>query len=117
VQKVNWKLVAYTVGGCWLVFAFLFLPGKQIGLFLNPFPIVLKGLIGGAIYGYVGAAGGRDIETIFVYWTMLGLVLAWCLHKFQRNPVNVTAIIAVAGVVHVGLTVLAFFPAMLIAGR
>jgi hypothetical protein len=44
-------------------------------------------------------------------------VLAWCLHKFQRNPVNVTAIIAVAGVVHVGLSVLAFFPAMLIAGR
>ena len=117
MQKVNWKLVGYAVGGCWLVFAFLFLPGKQIGLFLNPFPIVLKALIGGAIYGYVGAAGGWDIETIFVCWTVIGLVLAWCLHKFKRNPVNVTPIIAVVGVVHVGLSALALFPAMLIAGR
>jgi hypothetical protein len=117
VQKVNWKLVAYTVGGCWVIFAFLFLPGKQFGLFLNPFPIVLKALVGGLIFGYVGAAGGRDIETIFLYWTLMGLMLAWCLHKFKRNPVNVTAIIGVAGVVHVVVSVLALFPAMLIAGR
>jgi hypothetical protein len=95
----------------------MFLTGKQIGLFLNPFPIVLKAVVAGLIYGYVGAAGDRDVETIFVYWTVMGLVLAWCLHKFERNPVNVTAIIGVAGVVHVVVSVLALFPAMLIAGR
>lgn len=120
MQKVtvNWKLFAYTLGGCWLIFASMFLLlGEQIAMFLNPLPILLKGLAGGLIYGYVGATSGWDVEIIFVYWSVIGLVLACCLHRFERNAVNVMAIIAIAGVVHVGLSALALFPAMLLAGR
>ena len=42
----NWRLVAYTVGGCWLIPAAMLLLGKQLFLFLNPFPIVVEGIIG-----------------------------------------------------------------------
>lgn len=86
-------------------------------MFLNPLPILLKGLAGIIVYGYVGGTSGWDVEIIFVYWSAIGLVLAWCLHRFERNAVTAMAIIAVAGVVHVGLSALALFPAMLLAGR
>jgi hypothetical protein len=117
-SSINWKLVGYTVGGCWLLFASMFvLLGKQIAMFLNPLPILVKGLAGGLIYGYVGATSGWDVETIFIYWSVIGLVLAWCLHRFERNTMTVITIIAITCVVHVGISALALFPAMLLAGR
>ena len=115
-STINWKLVGYTVGGCWMIFAFMFLPGKKIGLFLNPLPIVLKGLTAIIVYGYVGGIRG-EVEIVFVYWSVMGLLLAWCLHKSKRNPLTVIAIIAIAGGLHVFLSTLALFPAMIIAGR
>ena len=117
-SAINWKLVGYTLAGCWVMFALTFLPGKQLGLFLNPLPILLKGLAGIVVFGYVG--GFRffgDVETIFVYWTVIGLLLAWCLHKGQRTPGLVVVIITVTAVLHVVLSALALFPTMLLAGR
>jgi hypothetical protein len=117
-SSINWKLVGYTVGGCWLLFASMFvLLGKQTAMFLNPLPILVKGLAGGLIYGYVGATSGWDVETIFIYWSVIGLVLAWCLHRFERNAMTVITIIAITCVVHVGISALALFPTMLLAGR
>lgn len=117
-SAINWKLVGYTVAGCWIMFALTFLPGKQLGLFLNPLPILLKGLAGIVVYGYVG--GFRffgDVETIFVYWNVVGLLLAWCLHKTKSKPGVLIAIITTAAVLHVVLSALALFPTMLLAGR
>lgn len=116
-SAVNWKLVAYTVGGCWIIFAFMFVQGKTLGVFLNPLPILLKGLAGIIVYGYVGGIRVGDVETIFVYWNVIGLLLAWCLHRSKRNPTIVITIITIAGVVHIVLSALALFPAMLFAGR
>ena len=115
MQKVNWKLVGYTVGGCWIVFALTFVQGKKIGMFLNPLPILLKSLVGIIVYGYVGGTRWA-VETIFVYWTVIGLLLAWFLHLSKHKPATIT-IITVAGMLHVVLSVLALFPAMLLAGR
>ena len=114
----NWRIVGYTVGGCWLIFASMFLLlGKQIAMFLNPLPILLNALAGMLIYGHVGGTSGGDVEIIFVYWSVIGLVLAWCLHRFERNVVTVSTITGVTAVVHVGLSALALFPNMLLAGR
>jgi hypothetical protein len=115
---MNWKLVGYTLAGCWMMCALTFLPGKQIGLFLNPLPILLKGLAGIVVFGYVG--GFRffgDVGTIFVYWNVIGLLLAWSLHKTQHIPGAVNVIVTVAAVLHVVLSALALFPTMLLAGR
>ena len=116
-SAINWKLVGYTVSGCWIIFALMFLEGKTLGVFLNPLPILLKGLVGIIVFGYVGGIGGGDVETIFVYWNVIGLLLAWCFHKTKRNAETVSAIITTAVLVHVVLSALAFFPAMLLAGR
>ena len=116
-SAINWKLVGYAVASCWMMFAVTFLPGKQIGLFLNPLPILLKGLAGIVVYGYVGGFRFGNVETIFVYWNVIGLLLAWCLHKSKRKPGTVIAIITVAAVLHVVLSALALFPTMLLAGR
>lgn len=112
-SSINWKLVSYSVGGCWLIFACTYLQGKTLTMFLNPLPILLKGMVGGIIYGYVGATGGWDVETVFIYWTVIGLLLCWCLHKYESR----TAPIVIIGGIHVVLSVLAWFPAMLLAGR
>ena len=114
---INWKLVAFTVGGCWVIFALTFLQGRDIGVFVNPLPILVKGLAGIIIFGYVGGTSGWEVETIFVYWNLLGLLVAWCLHKTNRNPMTVIAIIGIAVVVHLGLSALALFPTMIFAGR
>jgi hypothetical protein len=112
-SAIDWKLVSYTVGSCWSIFFLTYLGGMTLTLFLNPLPIVLKGLAGGLIYGYVGATSGWDLETIFFYWTVLGLLLSWCIHKTKRK----TLPIMIFTFVHIGLSVLALFPAMLMNGR
>ena len=110
---IDGKLVSFTVGGCWMIFAIMCMAGKNICLFLNPLPLVLKGLTGIVVYGYVGGIGGGDLETVFVYWTVIGLFLSWCFHKTNRW----WTIIAIAAVVQLVLSGLALFPAMLLAGR
>ena len=116
-SAINWRLVGYTLAGCWMMCAVTFLPGKQIGLFLNPLPILLKGLAGIVVYGYVGAIRFGNVETIFVYWNVIGLLLALCLHKSRGKPGTVIAIITIAAVLNVVLSALALFPTMLLAGR
>ena len=112
-SAIDWKLVSCTVGSCWSIFFLTYLGGMTLTLFLNPLPIVLKGLAGGLIYGYVGATSGWDLETIFFYWTVLGLLLSWSIHKTKRK----TLPIMIFTFVHIGLSVLALFPAMLMNGR
>ena len=108
-------MVTYTVGGCWLIFGFmLLLLGRDIALFLNPFPILVKGIFGMLVYGYVGSTGGRNIETVFIYWTFVGLVVSWLFHKLPHAR---AVIIAVVAVLHVVLAALSLFPMMLINGR
>ena len=90
------------------------LMGETFAAFLNPIPILVKGLVGGAVYGYVGSTGGHNLEAIFVYWTVLGSLLSWCLHKTERKRI---LIIVVAGVLHFVASALALFPAMILGGR
>lgn len=112
-SAIDWKLVCYTVASCWSIFFLTYLEGKTLTLFLNPLPIVVKGLVGGLIYGYVGATSGWDLETVFFYWTVLGLLLSWFIHKTKSR----TLPIMIFAFVHIVLSVLAFFPAMLMGGR
>ena len=88
--------------------------GNTFAVFLNPIPIVVKGMAGGAIYGYVGSTSGHNVEAIFAYWTVFGLLLSWCLHKTERKHI---LIIVLAGVVHFVASALALFPAMILGGR
>ena len=91
----------------------LLLLGKELALFLNPFPIVVKGIFGILVYGYVGSTSGRNVEAVFVYWTLVGLGLSWLLHK----KLNLTAIITLTAVLHLVLSALTLFPMMIINGR
>ena len=118
-SKINWKLIAYAVGGCWLMFAVLYPLGLALRLkflvFLaTPFPIVAKAIFGGLVYGYAGSTRKHDLAAVFVYWTLLGLVLSWLLHKSKRKP---TFIIGLISVIHIVLSLLTFFPMVLLGGR
>jgi hypothetical protein len=113
-SQINWRLVAYTVGGCWLIFAFVLLLGEQLALFLNPLPILVKGIFGMLVYGYEGSTSGRNLEAIFVYWTLVGLGLSWLLHNRKRK---LASIIAVTALLHLVLFALALFPMMILNGR
>ena len=102
-----------------MIFAVLYLLGLALrvpflALIASPFPIVAKAIFGGLVYGYVGSTRKHDLEAVFVYWTLLGLVLAWLLHKSRRKP---TFIIGMIAVVHIVLSVLTFFPMVLLGGR
>jgi hypothetical protein len=90
-SAINWKLVAYTVGGCWLIFAFMLLLGKQLALFLNPLPLLVKGIFGMLVHGYVGSTSGYNLEAIFVYWTLVGTGLSWLIHNSKCKPATVIA--------------------------
>jgi len=116
-SAITWRPVGYTVAGCWMVFALMCLAGKQLCLFLNPLPLLIKGIAGIVVYGYVGGTRGWDLEIVFVYWTMIGLILSWCFHKSKRSPRVIMTIIAIAAGLHLVLSALAFIPAMLLAGR
>lgn len=114
-STINWKVLAYTVGVCWLIFALMMLLlGKQLAMFLNPFPIVIKGVFGILVFGYVGSTSGGDIEAIFIYWTLVGLGLSWLFHKIKRQR---AVIIACTAMLHLVLAALALFPMMLFNGR
>ena len=107
-------MVTYVVGGCWLLFAFMFLLGKQLFLFLNPFPLVIKAIFGILVYGYVGSTSGHDVEAIFAYWTLVAIGLSWLLHKIKRKR---ALIIALTALLHLVLFALTLFPMMIINGR
>ena len=113
-SKINWKVVTYVVGGCWLIFAFMLLLGKQLVLFLNPFPLLVKAIFGILVYGYVGGTSGHDVEAIFVYWTLVAVGLSWLLHKIKHRRV---LIIVLTALLHLVLSALTLFPMMIINGR
>ena len=114
-SAINWRVVTYTVGGCWLIFVLMFvLLGRDIALFLNPFPIVVKAIFGVLLYGYVGGTSGRNVETVLIYWTFVGLCLSWLFHKIRHKH----ALIVVAAVmIHIVVSALSLFPMMIINGR
>jgi hypothetical protein len=87
--------------------------GEKLAVFLNPFPIIVKGIFGALVFGYVGSTSGRNVEAVFVYWTLVGLGLSWLLHK----KLNLAAIIALTAVLHLVLSALTLFPIMIINGR
>ena len=91
----------------------MLLLGKQLAVFLNPLPILVKGIFGILVYGYIGSTSGRNLEAIFVYWTLVGLGLSWLLHNSKSRP----AIIAFAAMLHLLMSGLALFPMMILGGR
>ena len=114
IYRINWRVVACTVAGCWLVFGLmLFLYGEQLAVFLNPFPLFVKAILGIIFYGYVGGIGGGNIATIFIYWTLVGLGLSWLFHKLERK----SSVIIVVALVHLVLSALTLVPMMLFNGR
>jgi hypothetical protein len=113
IQRLNWRVVARAVGGCWLVVVLmLLLFGKQLTVFLNPLPLFVKAIFGILIYGYAGGIGGGAIETIFVYWTLAGLALSWLFHKIEGKSTVVTVFV----LSHVVLSALTLIPMMLLNG-
>ena len=106
------------MGGCWLIFALLYLLGIALRLplifYLSPFPIVVKAIFGGLVYGFVGSTSGHDVEAVFVYWTLVGVWLSWWLHKSKWKP---AVIIGLTALLHLVLAAFAFFPMVLLGGR
>lgn len=92
----------------------MLLPGKQLAMFLNPLPIVVKGIFGILVYGYVGSTSGWNLEAIFVYWTLVGLGLSWLLHNTKLKP---AVILAFTALLHLVLFALTLFPMMILNGR
>ncbi len=92
----------------------MLLLGEQLAMFLNPLPIVVKGIFGMLVYGYVGSTGGRNLEAIFVYWTLVGVWLSWRFHNSKRKP---AVIIAQTAALHLVFFALALFPMMILGGR
>ena len=88
--------------------------GEQFAVFLNPLPLFVKAIFGILVYGYVGGTGGWNIETIFVYWTLVGLGLSWLFHKFEGKS---AMIVVVAFFLHLVLSALTLIPTMLLGGR
>ena len=114
-SSTNWRMVIYSVGSCWLIFGLmLVLLGRSFTLFLNPLPLLVKAIFGIIVFGYVGGTRGWNIETVFVYWTLLGLSLSWSFHQFKTKR---AWIIVGAAMVHLILAALSLFPMMLINGR
>ena len=111
-SAIKWKVVAYTVGGCWLIFGVTALLGVA-GLF-SPMPLLVKAVWGIIVYGYVGSTSGHHLEAIFVYWTLFGVWLSWRLHKSARNPKR---IIAQGAVLHLVLWAVALPLIMILGGR
>ena len=87
--------------------------GEQLALFLSPFPLFVKALFGILVFGYVGGTGGGNMETIFVYWTLVGLGLSWLFHKIEGK----SAVIIVFALSHLVLSALTLIPMMLLNGR
>lgn len=113
-SAINWRVVACTVGSCWLIFALmLLLLGEKLATFLNPLPVFLKAIFGILVYGYVGGTGGWTIESIFIYWTLVGLCLSWLFHKLNGK----SGVIIVFALLHLVLSALTLIPMMLLNGR
>jgi len=111
-SAIDWKVVAYAVGGCWLIFGVTFLLGVPV--WFSPLPILVKAVWGGVVYGYVGSTSGRNLEAVFVYWTLFGVWLSWRLHKSERKWQRV---IAEGAVLHLVLWAVTVFPMMIVGGR
>lgn len=88
--------------------------GEQLAVFLNPLPLFVKAIFGILVYGYVGGTGGWNIETIFVYWTLVGLGLSWLFHKIEGKSAMIIAVVAFS---HLVLSALTLIPMMLLNGR
>ena len=88
--------------------------GKELAVFFNPFPIVIKSVFGMLVFGYVGSTSGGNVEAIFIYWTLIGLGLSWVLHKVKRQR---AVIIACTVMLHLVLSALTLFPMMIFNGR
>ena len=87
--------------------------GEKLAVFLNPLPLFIKAVFGILVYGYVGGTGGGNIETIFVYWTLVGLGLSWLFHKREGKSVMIIIVVFL----HLVLTALTIIPMMLLNGR
>jgi predicted cobalt transporter CbtA len=109
-SAINWRVVARTVGGCWLTFVLMWLLlGEQLAVFLNPVPLFVKAIAGILVYGYVGG----NIAAIFVYWTLVGLVLSWLFHKFDDK----SSVVMVFALLHLVVSALMLIPMMFLNGR
>lgn len=86
--------------------------GEQLAVFFNPLPLFVKAIFGILVYGYVGGTGGGNIQTIFVYWTLIGLGLSWLFHRIEAKP----AMIMVVTFLHLVLSALTLIPMMLLNG-
>lgn len=86
--------------------------GEQLAVFLNPVPLFVKAIFGILVYGYVGGMGVGNIQTIFVYWTLIGLALSWLFHKLEGK----STVIIVVAFLHLVLSALTLIPMMLLNG-
>ena len=112
-SAINWRIVASTVGCCWLVFVLMWLLlGEQLAVFLNPLPLFVKAIFGILVYGYVGGMRVGNIQTILVYWTLIGLALSWLFHKIEGK----STVIIVVAFLHLVLSALTLIPMMLLNG-
>ena len=113
-SKINWKLPRYIVGACWLISFVLYAIGKAIHFPVNPIPKAAAAIFGGLVHGYVGAGRPYEPVMVIVYATLVGLVLSWL---FQSSKLNPAALIGIAIVIHIVLSVLSLPLLMLAGGR
>lgn len=112
-KKINWRLVFYVVGGCWLISVVLYVLSEVWHFPFNPVPKVAAYIVGVLVHGYIGAGDRYELLMIFIYATLAGVWLSWALGRKVSPP----AIITITVVVHLILSVVSFPILMLAAGR
>jgi len=108
---IDWKAVAWTVGGCWMIFGLTVLLGSAVHV--APVALLVAGLscwVLGISFG-----PGHELEIIFVYWTLVGVWLCWRMHRTNRPAIDV---VSHGLILHLVVNLVAWLPtAILIFGR
>src|SRR5262245_35386212 len=82
---IDWKTVACTVGGCWMIFGLTGFLGSAVHV--APVALLIATVL--CMVLDVNLGPGHELEIIFVYWTLVGVWLSWRMHKTHRPAIDV----------------------------
>jgi len=110
-QWIDWKAVAYTVGGCWMICGLTGILGSAPHV--APVAILVAAVVDWVLG--LGLGSGHEFEIIFVYWTLVGVWLSWRMHTGNRFAHEV---IGQGVVLHIVVNLVAWLPtAILVYGH
>ena len=104
---IDWNTVAWTVGGCWMIFGLTGFLGSAVHV--APVALLIATVL--CMVLDVNPGPGHELEIIFVYWTLVGVWLSWRMHKTDRPAIDV---ISRGLILHLVVNIVAWFPTAII---